>query len=200
MIKAVLFDAGGVIVDMKPLLAQFLTIFQPKSKEELWNEINMKSVPLCKCEISELVFWKEMSKYFNKNISDDILKDLWVRDYEKLTNIDEDVMDIVRSLKGKYKLGMVSNTIEPHAAISRKRGIYDAFDIVTLSYEVKMAKDDKEIFLLTAGKLGIDCHECVFVDDVKKFADMANSLGMETILFKDAIQLKSDLVKTGIRF
>lgn len=200
MTKAVLFDLGGVILDMKPLFAHFLTIFQPKSKKELWEEINIKAIPLCKGEVSELQFWKEMTKYFNKNISDDILKDLWIRDYEKLTSVNQEVMDIVELLKKNYKIGLVSNTIESHAAVNRKRGLFEVFDIVTLSHEVKMTKDDKDIFLLTAGKLGVDCHECVFVDDVKTFADMANSLGMGTILFKDANQLKMDLVKTGLHF
>ena len=42
----------------------------------------------------------------------------------------------------------------------------DVFDAIVLSGEVGLAKPDVRIFLLTAGKLGVEPADCVFVDDL----------------------------------
>lgn len=199
MIKAVLFDVGGVILDMKPLMEQFVGIFHPDKKEELWDTLNIKSAPLCRGEMSELDFWREVAKKLNRNIPDDILKDLWIHDYEKLTSVTEEILPVIDSLRGVYKLAIVSNTIESHTIINRKRGVFERFDEVILSYEVKMSKERPDIFLLAAERLKTIPSECVFIDDVKQFADTAESAGMKAICFKSTGQIKMELEKLGVK-
>ncbi len=199
MIKAVLFDVGGVILDMKPLIGQFVGIFHPDKKEELWDTLNIKSARLCRGEMSELEFWREVAKKLNRNIPDEILKDLWIQDYEKFTSVTEEVLPVIDSLHKTYKLAIVSNTIESHTIINRRRKIFERFDEVILSYEVKMSKERPDIFLLAAEKLKTLPSECVFIDDVKQFAEMAESAGMKAICFKNTGQMKEELARLGVK-
>lgn len=52
-----------------------------------------------------------------------------------------------------------------------------------------------KIYFLVAGKLGVPVTECTFIDDAHHFVGVAQSVGMQTILFKDAVMLNLDLKK-----
>lgn len=201
MIKAIIFDLGGVVLDMKPLLKTAADLFQPRDETEFWREINLEAIPLCKGEITVLEFWKKVAKRHKKEIPDDILKDIWVKDYRESISINKKVQRLVESLKKSYKMGMISNTIPEHASINRRMGAFDVYDVVILSNEVKLTKDEKEIFLLAAEQLKVLPEECIFVDDVEKFVNVANSIGMKAILYKNPSQLKKEITfllnKTG---
>ncbi len=127
MIKSIIFDSGGVIVSQRLFFERLFKLFRPKNKKKFWHEINIEAIPLCKNLISEEKFWEKIAKLNNKN-SNKIPKNLWREGYEELTNIDKNVLNIIESLKNKYKLAIVSNSIAFHAKINRKRGLFKYFD------------------------------------------------------------------------
>lgn len=57
------------------------------------------------------------------------------------------------------------------------------FDVITVSGDVKIKKPDVKIFMLTVDKLGHQAGDCILVDDRRSNLDVAQSLGMDTILF-----------------
>lgn len=196
MIKAVIFDLGGVIVNIKPFVDEVLTVFQPVNKDEFWEEVNIEAVSLCKGEISLLQFWRNVAQKRGKNIPDSVLKELWAIDSESPPCLNEGIPEIITSLKRKHKLAIVSNTMREHKI--DKKGIFELFDVIILSHEVGLTKDDKAVFLLVADKLGVTPQECVFIDDIHQFVEVAHSVGMKGIFFENAEQLQSDLRKCGV--
>lgn len=54
----------------------------------------------------------------------------------------------------------------------------ELFDVTVLSGAVGMAKPDVEIYRLTARKLGVPPHACVFVDDLRSNVSGAVAAGM----------------------
>lgn len=199
MKKALIFDVGGVLLDMRPLLDKFAEIFQPENKPDFWQYLNLQAVPLCRGDMSEMDFWRKVSEKFGKRLPDDELAALWTGDFEELTVVNEKMMDLVRALKGRYKLGIISNSIAAHGRSHAERGIFDPFDVVTLSHEVGMTKEGEGIFLKTADELGARPEECVFTDDVEQFVDTAESLGMKGLLFRGSERFRRDLNGLGIR-
>ncbi|SEG98627.1 haloacid dehalogenase superfamily, subfamily IA, variant 3 with third motif having DD or ED [Saccharopolyspora kobensis] len=87
--------------------------------------------------------------------------------------------------------------------------IADLFDAVVLSGAVAVAKPSREIYLLTAHRLGLEPRQCVFVDDLQQNVAGAVHAGMVgvhhrgvdstiaelTVLFD--LQLPPDLVVRG---
>jgi len=61
MIKAILFDSGGVVINHKLLVKKLIKIFKPENKEKFWNHVNIAVIPLCKNKISEELFWKNFA-------------------------------------------------------------------------------------------------------------------------------------------
>lgn len=192
MIKAIIFDIGGVLVDQRRLVEKFIGIFKPKNTPEFLNHLNLEVTPLCKNLITEKQFWVKFSKKYKVQSQ----KNLWTKDFEKLTKINNRVLNTAKGLKPLYKIGIISNTIRPHVEINKKRGLFDIFDSVVLSCEASLAKDSKEIFLLAAKKLKVRSRECIFIDDINDFVEIAKSAGMKGILFKNPIQLDKELKKT----
>ena len=194
MIKAVIFDIGGVVIDLKPWFNKFVKIFRPENAEEFWKDFNAKVIPLCKNQISEKMFLNKLATSYNIPF-DNIPSDILVKDFEKLTSVNKHVMKIIKELKRKYKLALLSNTINSHSKSIKKKINYDYFDLIILSNKIGLTKDQKEIFLLVAKKLNVKTSECVFVDDIQEFIKVSESAGMKGILFKNPEQLKRELRK-----
>jgi epoxide hydrolase-like predicted phosphatase len=203
MIKAVIFDIGGVILDMEKLSSPIKEIFNPSDMTAFWQEVNEKFSPLCRGEGTLLDFWKKFAKEKKNNISEVELKKRMIDNFGKHLFIDKEVKKIIVSLKKKYKLGIISNTIKEHVDELKKvkefREVESFFDVIILSYKVKMTKEKKDIFLLALKELGLKPEECVFTDDTKKFVGVAKSLGIKAIQFKTAEQFKKDLKKLGVK-
>jgi epoxide hydrolase-like predicted phosphatase len=59
------------------------------------------------------------------------------------------------------------------------------FDAVVISGDVGIRKPDREIYLITADKLGVPPGECVFADDTAANLPPARELGMAGVHFTD---------------
>lgn len=77
---------------------------------------------------------------------------------------------------------------------------YSKFDPLILSYETGFMKPEKEIYEKTLSKLKLKGEECVFIDDRGEHHSSPEQLGMQTIVFKNATQLKQDLKNVGVDF
>lgn len=58
---------------------------------------------------------------------------------------------------------------------------HDVFDVVVISGEVGMRKPDPDIYLHTAGLLGLEPSQCVFVDDMPHNIAGAAAVGMVAV-------------------
>jgi putative hydrolase of the HAD superfamily len=87
---------------------------------------------------------------------------------------------VVRALKGRYKLGCITNNLRREGGGDRW-GIFALFDDVIESSAVGLRKPDPRIFLLSCEHLGVRPEEAVFLDDFGVNLKGARALGMTTI-------------------
>ncbi len=101
--------------------------------------------------------------------------------------LDGDAEAVLRSLHGKYKLGIVSNYAIPECVFEllKTHGLDALFDAVVVSGAVNKRKPSPEIFNRTLKAMGISAAEAVFVGDTLD-ADVEGpkSVGMKTIYIK----------------
>lgn len=112
-------------------------------------------------------------------------KHLWEVLPQKVPHVD----DVLRGLKEKFKLGIVTNTVasrERHVRTCLRRiGIEHYFDVIVTSVDIGCEKPDERIFQEALGALNVGLEEAVMVGDrISKDILGANKLGMKTILFK----------------
>jgi len=107
---------------------------------------------------------------------------------------DRKVSRIILSLKGRWRLGLLSNTDPLHFNyILSKFPVMRVFDKWILSYEVGFKKPAIEIFQKAIVWASVKPPKILFIDDMKTHVDVAISLGMQGIHFISADQLKDGL-------
>ena len=106
---------------------------------------------------------------------------------------------LIRRLKPRYLLGLVSNTNAWHAEHTiRPCDVYPLFDAVSLSFEVKAFKPDPRLLEDALHKLGLQATECVFIDDLSLNVESATQMGMHGIVYTDPVSLLESLRGLGI--
>jgi putative hydrolase of the HAD superfamily len=111
-------------------------------------------------------------------------------EWQDLISIDRKVVEFIRALRGRVKLGLCSNAwsdfIRP---ILKDEDLEGLFDTIVISSEERVAKPDERIFLLAAQRLGVSPQECLFIDDSPVNAAVAARLGMRSIIFTEISDL-----------
>lgn len=199
-IKAIVFDFGGVLVDWNPRnLYQRYFPDQPQAMEEFLTEINFAAWNAQQDKgrtFAEGV--AELSAQFPQHAHlIQAYHDHWK---DSITGEIPGVADILRRLKqaGHPLYGLSNWSLETFPLIQHKYPFFDWFDDIVLSGEVKLVKPDQAIFNLLLDKIDYSAPECVLIDDSQANIDTANSLGFNTIHFKSAAKLETELQQYGL--
>ena len=143
-------------------------------------------------KISPPEFFQSIKTTLDLSISFDEFIPLWNNIFVE----DREVSQIILSLKDKWRLGLLSNTDPLHFNhILSEFPIIQMFDKWILSYEVGFKKPAIEIFQKAIRWASVEPKKILFIDDIKKYVEVAISLGMHGIHFISSDQLKGELQK-----
>ncbi len=107
--------------------------------------------------------------------------------------LDEELVEFIRQLGLKYKIGVISNAWGQLDDLLKEWGIEDAFDLVIGSGDVGIMKPDPRIYQMALAGLGVLPQQAVFIDDFIENVHGAQTLGMHTVHFKNRSQALEDL-------
>ncbi len=96
-----------------------------------------------------------------------------------------DTIELMKALRGRYRMGLLSNTNEMHfkSTISN-HPCFSFFDQITLSYQVKAMKPDPAIYRDAIAKaVGMASEEILYLDDVPAYVTAARALGMQALVY-----------------
>lgn len=206
MIKSVIFDFGNVIAGFdNQIFIQYLVGYTDKSPKELTRLIYEGSGLPKKYEtglITSQEFFEQIKKLANAGISKETFSKIYTQD--KFWPIPSTI-EIIRDLKkNNYKVGLLSNTSEwdyelGFKPIFRRAGI--EFDSESLSFKVGAMKPDEKIYRNSLNILNIFPEQCVYIDDIEKYVDVARKLGMSGVHYNyEKDDLATKLVAEGINF
>lgn len=190
-IKAILFDAGGVLHESNTAMDDDL-LAEPGITSEMLEQIRTTHMALLGSgAIDEAEFWRRITKEYSlRDVS--VEENLLGRAFAKALVPHASITEFIRELRtGGYKLAVLSNTIEAHAVVLRRAGVYDGFDAVILSHEVGMLKPDPAIYTYTLGVLGVQPEEAIFIDDLRENVEAAEKLGIHGVVYTDASDVMS---------
>jgi putative hydrolase of the HAD superfamily len=198
MVKAIIFDIGKVLVDFdNDLFIRKISKTSNKSSQEIHDLIYNSSNLTKEYEagkISSQEFFNKSKKLCKLKIS----KENFQEAYSNIFTPIDDSLDLVKKLKKKYQLALLSNISEWDFEIGIKPILKDLFKEMTLSYKVKYLKPAKEIYLDLINKLNLNAEECIFIDDLEKNVIGAKKIGIKTIQYKSYKNLLKELRKLGV--
>ena len=182
--QAILFDFDGVLTIDKygsDSILRYLGDNTDVPIDVLKREYYKINRGLLNGEYTHKDIWSEYCKNVGSDIDFQILIDSFIN-----TPLDNEMISLVRELKTKYKIGMITdNKVDRITEILEYHNLTDLFDTVTISAECKCGKSDRKIFDITLESIGVEANECVFIDNSQKNLVVPQQLGINTILFDD---------------
>jgi len=199
-IEAILYDLGNVILPFNHYqIAEKLSRFSQKKELRDPHEIFSYLFDLQEGIINRFDVGKLSPREFFQSIKENLGLSLSFDEFIPIWNDifveDQEVSQIILSQKGRWRLGLLSNTDALHFTyILSKFPIMRAFDKWILSYEVGFKKPAIEIFQTAIEWASVEPRKILFIDDIKKHVEVAISLGMQGIHFISAEQLRKELM------
>lgn len=175
MIQAVIFDFDGTLSNRQAnAYYLFKDYFKPyfKDFDDMEYEAVLQDLLTMDCNGTINVkyrmapFINKYNKYFSENDFDKF-NEFYYEYMWKYAVLKPETIDVLKALKGKYKLAVLSNgqSKSQHDKISHCN-MDEYFNEIVVSGDIGINKPNKEIFEIMADKLGVKCEECVFVGDV----------------------------------
>lgn len=187
-IRAVFFDYGGVIqrteyqAPRQRLAERFGMDYVDIDEIVFGGGPNATAAQATVGAISEDEHWRAVArrlKVKNGEI-ENVKTEFYAGDV-----IDHELVNFIRSLRGKFHVGLISNAWDGMRAYLEKNGLLAVFDTVIISAEVRAAKPEAGIYHLALEQAQVKANEAVFVDDVPANIEACQRVGMQGVLFKD---------------
>ncbi|NNK57018.1 MAG: HAD family phosphatase [Desulfofustis sp.] len=199
MIRALLFDFGRVI--SAPKSSHLFTAYERDLglRPGSINRIMFDSPLWERALVGDLQmegYWQAIGPELNLNSKDRV--EAFRQRYYSDEKINQEVVDLIKTLVGNCRLGIVSNHPPGLEEWLADWQILELFDTVVSSAEVGVAKPDEKIFQIALERLGIEAAEALFIDDTEEHVLAARSLGMAGHHFSSAGALVDHLSELGI--
>jgi len=190
-INAIIFDLGGVLLNIsyqntinsfkKLGITNTDDFYSKKTQSNIFNLIETG-------EITAEQFLSELQKLTDVATIKEV-KDAW---NSMLLDLPERRLYLLRSLKSKYKLFLLSNTNAIHInAINNKlgetkwKGFCNLFDKMYLSHQIGVRKPNIEAFQFILKQQKLNPNKVLFIDDSPQHIEGAKKLGIICYHLKD---------------
>ena len=191
MIKAVIFDLGGVV--LKGSTESFL-----KKAENILGKkgrLESKSYFDKKMQLGKSSLRAGLERVFSKKMDDQEFIQIakaWMANWQP----DPEMIGLAKSLKKKYRLAILSNSEKSY---EEKYGpeLKKIFPVILYSHRERMLKPSQEFFELALKRLGTGPEETIMVDDTKENEKPCSQLGIHFIHYKNTESLKKRLELYG---
>lgn len=183
MIKAVLFDVDGVLINsfeanykfVSELLEKFGYSFMEKHEFVDYFNYAMREIIV---HATDLTDKEEIERIWQA------AKDRIIPYPYELLEYPENLEGVLKTLKSKYTLGIVTSRSRSGIySIPRLNELKSYFSLDVSYEDTKEHKPHPAPLLLALQKLGLKPEECVYVGDMRTDAEAAKASGMKAILY-----------------
>lgn len=194
MIRAVIFDMGGVLVRTdnrvpRTELARRFGMTYEELDDLVFDTLTADQAAIGDLDVEQ--HWDFVCRSLGVSLSEKpaIRKAFWGGD-----QVDKQLADYIRSLHPRYKTALLSNAWNDSRRTAEERWkVLDAFDVIIFSSEVHLMKPDARIYQLAVERLGVEPQEAVFVDDFPENVEAARAAGLQAVRFRSTEQVVKEL-------
>lgn len=196
MIKVIFFDLGGVLLEktISDVISEFIRNLGI-GKTEFKNYGDHYKKAFLSGKISDKEFINSIRRKYNL---DSNVKREWNDSYEKVMSHNKDLLALSSRLKGKYKIGILSNISKYHEEVHKKDGLFSYFDLLIIPSKVGFFKPEKGIFEAALREAKVKPRESIFTDDSLANLKTPKTMGFNVINFKSNDQFLEEIKLLGV--
>jgi glucose-1-phosphatase len=145
--------------------------------------------------ISSSAFALRCAERLDLDLGLDEIRHIWSDIFHPVEGMEK----LIRALRGRCTLVLLSNTNEWHFEHCRERfPVVRLFDHYALSYRLGCRKPDPAIYSKALAMADAVPEETLYVDDIPAFVDCGKRLGLKAIRFQDTAQLTEAIRAEGL--
>ncbi|GHO92948.1 haloacid dehalogenase [Reticulibacter mediterranei] len=196
MITTIIFDFDGVqVIGLVGVEAYFRGYIDPHFQLSDFEGDELEQV--YRGTLSEDAYWQALINKYHWNASVPQIKAIIKKGVQEIPG----TRQIIETLKRNgYRLGLLSihgrEWVEHYEQTFNHHRLFDA---TLYSYEVGLCKPDPQVYEIILERLRARPEESLFIDDNLAYLEGARKIGMATLQFTSAAQLKHDLGDLGVR-
>jgi HAD superfamily hydrolase (TIGR01509 family) len=193
MIKALIWDIGGVLVKLEDLT--------PHGHWE--NRLGLPAGQLAQVvfnnplagqaligQVTETEFWQDVGRQLK--LSEEETASLRL-DFYKAAAWDASLLAFIKSLKPRYKMGIISGAMSDARQEVREHVSEDLFEVMLFSAEEGIQKPAPEIYRRALARLGVEAHEAIFIDDWLDSVEGARAVGLHAIHYTAGVDIYKEI-------
>lgn len=194
MIKVVIFDFGGVLADEGYWQGlRYIAEQNGKDPDDFFNiavELIHKPGGYVTGLSDERTYWNELRALTGIKLGDEELRSAIIDRFV----LRPEMLQLADELKSKgFIVAILSDQTNWLDEIEAGSPFYHHFDFVFNSYDIHKSKRDRSVFTDICSNIGVEAAEAVFIDDSEGNVQRAQQAGLNTILFRDVISLRTEL-------
>jgi glucose-1-phosphatase len=191
-----LFDLGGVLVDVAPIEHMLGSLGLPTEPEHLARLVSVDA--WLQLEVGEIDAGR-FAEQFVAELALELAPGDVLREFEAWNlGLYPGAVELLSSLRRRHRLAVLSNTNEVHwRRLSGEFGIPDMVDVAFASHLIGLRKPDERVYRHVAANLGVNLGNLVFFDDNQENVEAARSLGMQAWRVAGIADLRERLTMLG---
>ena len=193
-IKAVLFDFGGVLAELRAE-AHLLPLVTPRmTREEMWTRWSYS--PAVRAHETGTIGSEEFAQQVVREFEMHVSPEIFLAGFKRwIVGAFAETPALIRDVSARYATGFVSNTSALHWPIIESLDILPYMHHNFASWQIGRIKPDREYFDFVLETMGLKPHEAVFLDDSTVNIAAASALGIHAQRVEGAGQARQALVK-----
>jgi len=199
MIRSVISDLGQVILFFdNHIFFRKMAEFCPFEAVDIARRVHRHKDLICSFDTGN-ISPEEFYRGVIWRLDADVDQETFFTIYSDIFSLNTLVLDILRGLKDRYRLILLSNTdIKRFGFIRKTFPEIFIFDGYVLSFEVGYMKPDPQIYTEALERAEAPAEECIFIDDMEENIKGAKKVGLDTVLYGTQTDLRAELRNKGL--
>lgn len=196
-ISAVLFDVGGVLIELNGLPSLATLLNSEQSLNEIYKHW-MASPSVIAHETGKLNS-EDFAEAVVKDLKLDLAPDAFMANFATwIVDVFPDTFALIDAIPAHIKVAALSNTSPAHWIEVEKTGLTDKIEHLFLSHEIGHLKPNAPAFQAAVDGLNIPAEQVIFFDDNIDNVQAAKDFGLVAHQAFNPSEAKSILIDYGI--